>query len=410
MSQVSKVVLSDLVSFVSDKPFDTLKPLLNEQSLHIKIKKGEKENTQDPQGNLYLVALDKSVEQDYSKSDSENLEKHVTEFTPLMRQGNGIIFEKNTNKIVSVNNNKIYSLDKLSDLQSVLEKRGIKETLLTTNNKDIRVEFCEDGTVMRLYNYQDKWYTATTRCLDARMSYWSSNKTFDAMFWEVFDKACLAKLDPAYTYIFVLLHRDNRIVVSHKRNSLVYISRIHNVSLDEDFGNIFYGISCNIRRPKVMPMLNINNKLVLNPYKRGIIVKLFNKDTNSWDIYKIDFEEYSTIKSIRGNVCHIRMRFLELLSEPDTLSLLEKYYPEHSFLFAMIRNSLGGLTREIHKLYVDSHIKHSVQVAETNVYYKTLKQLHGQYKRTNKPIDYDDVTAKLYSLDKNVLRRFLGWV
>ena len=97
-------------------------------------------------------------------------------------------------------------------------------------------------TIIRLYNYNNKWSTATTRCMDAKDSFWSSNKTFDAMFWEIFDEKLIAELNTNFTYLFVLLHEENRIVVRHKLNTLVYVSKIDNTTLIEDYNNIFTNI------------------------------------------------------------------------------------------------------------------------------------------------------------------------
>ena len=271
---------------------------------------------------------------------------------------------------------------------------------------------------MRLYNYGDEWYTATTRCITARDSFWSSEKTFDEMFWEVFDRSTLETLDKSYTYLFVLLHSENRIVVKHNYNSLVFVSRIHNQTLVEDFKNVFYQAhitshqpELKIKRPKMIPSVNLNEfSNYFYHLKRGILVKLFDPETRYWIVYKLDFEQYQQTKQVRGNVPQIRMRFLELLNDSLQLTMLEKYYSEHKFMFTVIKNSLMKVTRDIHRLYVESHIKHTVKIGEDHLYYRTLRQLHAQYKTTNKPINLGDVEAKLFSLDKNVLKTFLGWV
>ena len=294
--------------------------------------------------------------------------------------------------------------NKLTELTSFEEVTDI-----INNNRDIRVEYCEDGTLMRLYNYNDSWHTATTRCMDARNSYWTSNKNFDTLFWEMFDSELLASLDKAYTYVFILLHKENRIVVSHNVNMIVYISRIHNETWHEDYTNRFIN-AFKIRRPKRLDVELIKAGIpFFNPLKRGILIKILNKETNVWKVYKYDFEKYVFIKSLRGNVPQIRMRYLELLKDKEKLSLFEKFYGEHRFMFNAIKGSVFNLAKMIHKLYIDSHIKHTIEVKQDNLYYQTLRQLHAQYKITTKPIGFYDVIAKIEQLDKNVIKRLLGW-
>jgi hypothetical protein len=190
--------------------------------------------------------------------------------------------------------------------------------------------------------------------------------------------------------------------------------------MEEDYRNIFY-IANNqneinsIRRPKQILNFDVNlfvqePETYFNQTKRGLILKIYDEQNQRWNCYKYDFDAYKMVKSIRGNVPQIRMRFLELLSEPNNLLMLEYHYQEHKFLFAMIKNGINNVCKQIHKLYVDSHIKHNVQVQEDNKFYRTLRQLHAQYKITNTPITLKDVENKIISLDKNVIKNLLDWI
>lgn len=328
--------------------------------------------------------------------------------TPLKMQCNGIILQKETNNVVCACQNKFVSVS----------KEEMRKTLVQNGEGDIpflRVEYCEDGTVMRLYNYKNTWYTATTKCIDARESYWSSNKTFDEMFWETFDKSYLDHLDKNSTYVFVLLHSENRIVVKHARNSFVYISRINNETMEEDYRNVFRFAW----RPRMIPYFDLDDiNRFYWPQKRGVLIKVLQqKQTvedvqglSQWKMYKVDFDQYIHIKDVRGNVPNIYVRYLELLGNEDMQRDLEKYYYEYRNSFDQIRKDIYTLVKTIHKLYVDSHIKRTTQITEEHIFWRTLRQLHAQYKATNKPICYEDVHSKLKSLDRCVLKKFLGWV
>ena len=78
-------------------------------------------------------------------------------------------------------------------------------------------------------------------------------------------------------------------------------------------------------------------------------------------------------------------------------------------MFTFIKASILKLVKTVYKLYVDSHIKHVIEVKDDNMFYRTLRQLHAQYKKTNKPIGFIDVQEKIYSLDKSVIKRLLSW-
>lgn len=394
MSQINSNKLTTYVSINnietlinSAESFEQIKEIALESGIQVR------ESNEEPLNNLYLLVA----------------QRDSSELSPLQVECNGLILEKETNKVVCMSQNKFVHVNK--DSSQVNQIEDLKST-----HPRFRMEYCEDGTVIRLYNYNDTWFTATTRCVDARKSYWSSEKTFNDMFWEIFDSSNynVEQLDKTHTYLFILIHKENRIVVNHKYNNLIYIGRIHNETKQEDFTNYFYNEDprrC-IRRTK-----NIDVSSVINyplddyylPDKRGVILKFLDTTTNSWKLYQYDFNHYTQIKEVRGNVPLIRMRYLELLDQPDKLQILETNYPEHKMTFAMIKHCMNKLYREVHNLYYQSHIKHNVTVEETHKLYRTLKQLHGQYKKQGTIITLEEVTKKVNSLDKNVIKSLIGW-
>jgi hypothetical protein len=367
--------------------FDDIKEIALESGIQVR------ESTEEHLTNLYLLVANRDT----------------TELSPLQMECNGLILEKDTNKMVCMAQNKFVNINR--DNSQVTQIEDLKSQF-----SRFRMEYCEDGTVVRLYNYNGTWYTATTRCIDARKSYWSSEKTFNDMFWEIFNTSSysIEQLDSSYTYSFILIHKENRIVVNHKFNNIIYIGRINNDTKQEDFTNFFYNEDprrC-IRRTK-----NIDVSSVLNyplddyylPDKRGVILKFLDTATNSWKLYQYDFNHYSQIKEVRGNVPLIRMRYLELLEQPDKLQVLETNYPEHKMMFTMITHCMTKLYKEVHNLYYQSHIKHNITIEETHKLYRTLKQLHGQYKKQGTIITLEEVTKKVNSLDKNIIKTLIGW-
>lgn len=367
--------------------FDQVKEIATESGIQVR------ESNEDDLKNLYLLVAN----------------RESSELSPLQLECNGLILEKETNKIVCMSQNKFVHINNdNSQINQVEDAKSIYSRF--------RMEYCEDGTVIRLYNYNDTWYTATTRCIDARKSYWSSDKTFNDMFWEIFNSSnyTVDNLDKNHTYLFILIHKENRIVVNHKYNNLIYIGRINNETKQEDFTNYFYNEDprrC-IRRTK-----NIDVSLVINyplddyylPDKRGVIIKFFDNSNNSWKLYQYDFNHYTQIKEVRGNVPLIRMRYLELLDQPDKLQILETNYPECTMTFSMIKHCMNKLYKEVHNLYYQSHIKHNITVEESHKLFRTLKQLHGQYKKQGTIITLEEVTKKVNSLDKNVIKTLIGW-
>lgn len=384
------VDITEIENLIHGKSFEEVKQIAQNSNIRVRELNSSDQNV----NNLYLLISD----------DSDKL-------TPLQIQCNGIILEKESNKVIGMCQNKFININDFTFDHM---------NQLLTNSKKFRMEYCEDGTLIRLYNYNGSWLTATTKCIDAKYSYWSSDKTFDDMFWEIAQNNLLTHetlnmMDPDYTYIFILLHKENRIVVNHKHNKLIYVSRINNNDKKEDYTNYFYNENqqYSMRKTKKIDVENHNNvKFPLDDYflpsKRGILVKVSNG--TSWTIYHYDFNTYSKIKQVRGNVPLIRMRYLELLNDPEALKILEENYSEYIMLFTLIRHQLTNLYKQIHKLYFESHIKHNITVNEDHPLYRTLKQLHAYYKNTGNQITLDEVKNKVNTLDSFVLKKFLDWV
>jgi hypothetical protein len=369
-----KVNIDLISSAIEGKTFQEVKDYM--ESNKIEVKQNDK---------LFMLNVDR-------RKETEGIES----LTELERQCNGIIIEKHTNTIVAMNKNKMYNIEQLDE-----------------NNETNLYEFCEDGTVVRLYYYNNNWHTATSRCIDAKRSFfWSSQQSYDDMFWELFPVELLESLNITFTYVFIILHKNNTFVVKHKENRLLFVTSISNRTFIEN-----RVLNQNIDSPiKQYEKLNYEQYRHYEETgcddKRGLIMHTYNKETDTWKIYKKDFDDFKMKQAIRGNTRDIKMRILEIIKCNDK-NMLEQFveiYPEHKFTTQMVIHSITKLSKNIYYLYVNSHILQKVHVKQDNDYYRILKQLHAQYKTTKVPITLKDVENKLYSYHPYVLKGYLDWV
>ena len=83
-----------------------------------------------------------------------------------------VVIEKNTLKtLVSQYNKILYNADSI-------------EFLKDKNWNSVTVQKCYEGTLIVVFNYNNKWYITTRRCLDAQKSEWVKNTTYYSMFME----------------------------------------------------------------------------------------------------------------------------------------------------------------------------------------------------------------------------------
>ncbi len=344
----------------------------------------------------------------YNDKDALDNEKFVIKNENLYLNSNkntidyGLIVEKSKEHTTIVCQSQI-KIEEINDIN--LFANNHKQ--IYKNNEYERVEYCEDGTIIRMYYYKNKWYTSTTRCIDARDAKWSSTKTFDQMFYESYDKQIqFENLKKNETYFFILKHPENRLVVKHKKPEIVYIYSINNESNIVDFSKpetLEYMSS-----PQIIGYLDISYiESVKCNDKRGIMIYERNDDKSNFKIYKYDFEEYKYVHHIRGNVPNIFYRYIELLNDQDKLNALIYYYNEYNF--AYLQNEIVKFANFIFKLYVNSHILKKINIEKTNKYNNILKMIHYKYlnRAEKKPIGFVDVLNSVYSLYPHVLAKFL---
>lgn len=378
--------ISDFINFIDGKSFESIK---NQKHAYFSVKE---------MGNLFMVTSGTETD------ENESCETGTSADTNLS-YCNSLIFEKESNRLVCADSKRIIDYTLMSELEENEFKNG---------ESDVQLEYCEDGTIIRLYNYNDTWYTSTAKCIDGRISYWSGFKSFDEMFWETLDRSFLKHFDKDYTYVYVLRHVDNRIVVKHTCNSLVFISKVKNEVVNNHL-EVMDSISelemcTEVRFPNIYvskPLEAVNMAYTQEVYdntKRGILLK------RNGRIYKNDFIQFTVMKDIRGNVPSIRWRYIELLNNQTMLENLITNYPEHYFVFEFVAKSLEKLTMSIFKLYVQTHVKRQFVIEEEHLFHQTLRQLHGFYKKTNTVITPDIIREKLCTYDKIVLKKLLQWV
>lgn len=361
MNKLTEIIINEIAF-----PFNEIKNLAKNESIRVR--------ELNPSPTLYLLTKDDS---------------------PF----NGIILEKETNKIICAPTS---TFDELQTNQS-----------MTFNTKDCSFEYCEDGTIIRLYNYNGEWITATTKCIDAKYSYWATPKTFDELFWQTIGNSSFtSQLDPNLTYLFILLHPENRIVIPHNTVSVVFLGSYLKLSgkVSDTFcvqNMHLHNIVPTLKVPLPKDLTEVTDKELVRHYsrdfKRGIIVTDYINNKK----YKIDFPFYTELADIRGNTPYIGTRYLELLNQPEKLEKLQMYWPEESSVFLGIWNALAVLTKNIHYVYYQTHIKRYYKIDEKHHYFRTIRQLHAQYKITQKPITPHDVWNKIITIPTPILNKMI---
>lgn len=171
-----------------------------------------------PPFNLQIRKNDKLVIFNYNLFNSDFDE-------PIVNEARGLILEEGSWKVVRMAFYKFFNLGEPHAAQ-------IDWDSATATSK-------EDGSIVTLYYYNNKWNTATNGCINAEEATVQTLDTPYQNYQAMFDDAAqnsgldISKLDPDFSYTFELVSPYNRIVVEYKETKLFHILTRNNKTLEE---------------------------------------------------------------------------------------------------------------------------------------------------------------------------------
>lgn len=349
--------LLQLIQLNNLKTFDELKSFISQPPYFIEVREDR------PVSNLYLLF---HTEQ----SDINN---------NVVRECNGVILDKNTNQIVSYGLDRVFSIE---ELQQISNYSAFNWDLASYNT-------CLDGTMLKVYYYNCKWNVSTSKCINSDKSRWSSTKSFLKLFQDC--GIDFSTLDKNNCYSYILQHPETRLVVpvTSPKCTLVNVRNMNTLQSTPILNPV----------PNLPPTDKFSFVKSL-PYNHGSALVTFANNIT----VRVDSTEFERVRDLRGNTPDIRLKYLEYLS-PQNKSLkddLEHYFSEYLPTFFSIDNDIVSLSKSIQDLYYKKFVlRQDITVPEK--YQQTLRQLHGQFKKTKCVTTQDIVLQKLMSLPPSAL-------
>jgi hypothetical protein len=188
-----------------------------------------------------------------------------------------------------------------------ISNRRAQQFLLNNTDLELDMYKCYEGTILSLFNHNDKWYLSTRRCLDSKQSIWN-NSNYHDMFMDVLNKDSISfedftsKLNPNYGYYFILIHHNNKSVIDYSKQFGENYARlclvfVRNKSDQTEIFDYEFNFSDNIFKPEKMKMEDFaesNKSINMDVSVEGIIIKtikdnkpyLFKLQTNSYQFHK----------------------------------------------------------------------------------------------------------------------------
>lgn len=290
-----------------------------------------------------------------------NIKKNKINNNPQLNFCNGIILEKETNKTIC-------------NIFSVVKE--YPDSYNYNNFEELCVEEAIDGTLIKVYYYNDQWRVATNRCIDAKTAFWICNQSFYDLFMEAAKSINFAHLNKTYSYAFILQHPKNRNVTKYNKTNIVYIYSYDNVNNVEvvDESLLF------LDRPKKFKFASWDEMMsslsTMNYSQEGYMI--YNKNR---EITKIVNPNFKMVKDMKGNTPDMVYRCLVLYK----LGKMDEFlgiYPEYTHNFNYIKTFLYNLSNKIYMLYTSRHVKKQ-PVSVPPHYDIILNHLHKDYIQSN---------------------------
>lgn len=218
-------------------------------------------------------------------------------------------------------------------------------------SSDLKFYKKEDGSIMSLYFYKNKWHVSTSGTPDAKTSANSSGKDFDQIFWDIFNSSGgHLDLDKNNTYIFEMCSPDNRIVIYYPNPQLKLLAiRAHSGEwLDPyDIGGI-----------KVVDKFDFSNIEDVKKFftkTKGSQFEGFVVVDSNFNRIKIKHSEYVTLHHTITVGTKSTKNLVELLKNGEYKEVIA-YFPEYNDVFKTIEDKIKKYADDIDQKY--DQIKH----------------------------------------------------
>lgn len=313
-----------------------------------------------------------------------------------------------------------------TDIYDTSEKEKIIANLKDYNFNDLKFYNSLEGTLIRLFYNNNKWYVSTHRKLNAYESRWGCKKSFGEIFEEAIFSELLANekfvkrfsddiknddINNILKLFFSILNTDiqyffylpslkiNRIVCEGLiKPSIIYVSAMKNLEYIKLNDDIYIPELEEIKFSTLDNMLKYVDELNIKQYQGVLILKPNNEQI------KILNQKYKIYFNSRGNQSNIIIRYLEKINDPEIKANLRILYPEFITRFNEIDDGkkFNTIINNIHICYEFKYIRKR-QIRIPHEEYQIMKKCHEWYinekiKGNNVRVTFEKVKEEFYKI------------
>jgi len=249
----------------------------------------------------------------------------------LVKQSRGIVLEDTTFKPVCVPFFKFFNFGETNASEIDWNTAKINEKL--------------DGSLIKLWFYEDEWRVSTNGTIDAKDANLSSEVSEYQNYYDLFLVALrgtsiqLHELDRQYTFMFELMSPYNRVVVPHKNIQILHIGTRCNTTLEE------VNIDIGVQKPKSYSFKSIEECMEVAkelPFtQEGYVVV-----DDDWRRIKIKSPAYVAVHHLANNNIITKKRIVDLIKLNEDSEFLA-YFPEYKDAVEDIRKKISAFVSDM---------------------------------------------------------------
>ena len=258
------------------------------------------------------------------------------------------------------------------------------------------MEYAEDGTVLRVFYTNDRWYVSTNRRIDAHTATWASQRSFydlmnDAVnetlgnttvLEQVFDKELARNM----VYSFVLTHPENYHVIHYPSAELILVSSrdmTTGVEVPITEANRVSFARLPTRPESVNDFLD-NTVWDKCENKRGII---FSDWRNPMCVRRwiADRPSFIGARMSRKNMPSMELSYLANQTLEDQCAFRINF-PSSCGMADQFDKQIEYLASDFQHIYRNSFILKKYFISPDDELYRVLRSVHLHYRKTREPI------------------------
>ena len=273
-------------------------------------------------------------------------------------------------------------------------------SLFSFNLKGITFTEIEDGTYIRLFNYNDEWIVSTLTNINANQEIIEESESITVK--NIFDMFCSQYFDynrflnKQYIYFFALN------TSLYKRN-LIHMDTFNAFS---SFKKVTHRLP--LKSSVEVNFKNIPNLLETCSLSKHTTIGFFIHDNNKNRNYKIFTDAHVYVSFLKGSEKDIARKFITLKQQGLKIEYL-KYFPEHTRAFELLERLFEWYINYFYNSYVKIKILKQLKPEDEYINHEKIiiQDIHSIYLETRVNTSKNTVELLLKLYPTEILRELL---